>query len=1279
MAAKEPEFAHILAEVAERVLSSFGRLMASPDAARHVYNALFYLFEGYETRDGELLFKMIEHTVREAVKKAEEAGVSDAEYRIKQFILELIDILARAGERYRRDALKGISTVEKALRASALAGLSTAALYSVYHGLYSEAVVSSVASAVALAEVGQFKEAVQYVQKAAKALYEAAKEAFEKVKVTVQRLVELFVEAVARVLAWADEHKAYLFLMAAVAAGIIALSVVLNLWGMIELEKLAYAASLTPFIPAGVKEYSREEVFNILRSAPDPYEKFKEIARGANAGRVKLAEPWESLRVLIMPKPSEERRLMRGGGAELYSKYRKDENYRRALFYATLALEEAFGVYRTALKKYAEGLREVVQRVEVGEGLFKREVYVADLGRLKQLAEEEGKAFENALRVLRKRLNEYAEKHGLRDLLDVNEDVARGLAETEYNELPEFKDVSFGAKAYAALVAYREYALGRKSPYGTATWYWLEVGGSARLLYYAPGTAYRNAKRAKTERLAAVEELVAEAFRRLFLKPGADHNHGFIEELAKGGRLALELEEEKTRKKTESYVFKLYKLKEGGGLVDLGIELWIEKMGKGIIYNLDLDARWQGFFGQELEAGVKAAEVVRERLPVEDRLPYMVGWVNSDVAIGGGRLEMTTSHLWQLAETHALFDWSDVTLRGVDLTLEGPKPRFRARTSLEKLDEAIRISAERGWLKMLGTKAGLEDLMHVKSWDDLKRWVAKNWDVVVDAAVRRLGEGVRSELEALRNNLNDDKIAREAVAPALLLMQAERLGVNEETLRYFAAVVSGAIGGDGYVSAAMKEVELASGEREIALLWKAAFAAHGIEAKVLGVGSEHRVIVSGGNAARLAGLYFLYGSPLLEGDERIINHKLAEAVKLGAGGLNVSWEGLRRTEGGRVAADLTISEAGIAVKYNVYLQNTVELRFRSTDRGRAELAAHLLRLAGIGVEVWKVGSGDAWYIVATTDLLAAGRKELRDALANIVREAAARGWVDAGKAEGWLKKLEEGRVLMGGWPKYEMGLAKGALVVRYRSTDPDSIQREKQRLENMGLEEGKHFTVKMPEDNRDGYVYILREGLERAAWLSVYGEDEDQRKLAADFVEIILRRAEEAGKDVYKKALEIVNEGRSWRSLKLEDFEGRVEVGGREYVVKVTGWDAEFDEGRSGKKLLRLKITAEVGRVEGGHIVDRVVREYTITFGRYGRNNEIRGFAVARADAPGGREADAERFSALIKALTGKEPRIRRMKDGTIVIECYGGHLEGLMRYAELADAIDRWLEETSR
>ena len=95
--------------------------------------------------------------------------------------------------------------------------------------------------------------------------------------------------------------------------------------------------------------------------------------------------------------------------------------------------------------------------------------------------------------------------------------------------------------------------------------------------------------------------------------------------------------------------------------------------------------------------------------------------------------------------------------------------------------------------------------------------------------------------------------------------------------------------------------------------------------------------------------------------------------------------------------------------------------------------------------------------------------------------------------------------------------------------------------------------------------------------------------------------------------------------------------------------------------------------------MDRVVREYTITYSRRGRNNAAEGYAVARADAPDGWEADAERFSALMKALTGKRPRIRRKSDGTIELVCGRGHLDGFARFAELADAIERWLKETGR
>jgi hypothetical protein len=137
-----------------------------------------------------------------------------------------------------------------------------------------------------------------------------------------------------------------------------------------------------------------------------------------------------------------------------------------------------------------------------------------------------------------------------------------------------------------------------------------------------------------------VEEMVAEALRRLFLKPGADHYSRFVEELTKGGRLALELEEEKT-KKTKYYVFKLFRPEEGGKLVELeGVKLRIEKVGGSIVYTLELNASWREFFRPELEAGMKAAVEVRGRLSVEDRLLYMLGWVDSDAAISGGLLLM---------------------------------------------------------------------------------------------------------------------------------------------------------------------------------------------------------------------------------------------------------------------------------------------------------------------------------------------------------------------------------------------------------------------------------------------------------------------------------------------------------------------------------------------------------------------------------------------------------------------------------------------------------------
>jgi hypothetical protein len=848
----------------------------------------------------------------------------------------------------------------------------------------------------------------------------------------------------------------------------------------------------------------------------------------------------------------------------------------------------------------------------------------------------------------------------------VKEGVARRLAEAEAPELSEFGDVNFGVKAYAALIAYREYALGRRSVFGAAAWYWLEVGGSAWLLYYAPSTAYKEAEKAGVERLVAVEEMVAEALRRLFLKPGADRYRGLVEELTKGGRLALELVEEKTKEKTESYVFKLFRVEEGGELKELGIKLSIRKVGEGMTYTLIFGMkRWRGFFEQMLEVAMKAAGEVGGRLSVEDSLLYMLGWVDSDVAIirkkrGNRVLRMSTSHRWQLAETHALFDWSYVAVLGVSLTLEGPKLAVTVEAPLERLDEAIKKSAEVGWLKMQGVEA--------ESWDGLKRWVADHWGEVIDAVKRRLesvevGSGfdlarALEELERLKNRLDDDKIAREVVAPALLLMQAEKLGVNEATLKCFGAMLWGAVGGDGYVSAAEKEVNLTSGEGAVALLWAAAWSAYGVRPRVAGAGRRFHVVARNDGAVRLAQLCVLFGPPMLE-EEGYISHKLVEAVELGSR-VSVRIEGSWRRVKDGAAVDLYISASGVTRKFNLHLQEMVSLRFKSTDHEEVELEARLLRLAGVEVRVRKEGNRDVWYIQAYTDQLAEGNEELRKGLVKAVEGALRRGLIDEEKAKRWIEKFEKGVSTWRGY-KFKIGLSGGALQVKFRSTNPENVRKLKQELESLGLREDEHFTVKWSEDEKIGYIYIAREGIIELAYIAKHGTDETQRLGAASLIEHLSREAELASKEVLVKLGELVREGESRRSLHAEGLKTIVEIEWKGRHVEVSVEVKNIKAWEDGDKL-RIVVGAIVGGVKG---------QWTATFRRT-KKNAIEGYTVARVNAPGGREEDAKRIIALVKALTGEEPNIKLDKGKPVIIYTRR-HLNGFKKYAEVADTIREW------
>jgi hypothetical protein len=1238
-------------------------------------------------------------------------------------------------------------------RREATSARLSAAPYSAYSGLYSEAVVSSAASAVALTETGRFKEALEHVQKAAKTLYEAAKEVFEHVKVAAQRLVELFVEAVTRVLAWINEHKAYLFLKAAVAAGVVALSAALNMWGLIELEKLAYATSLTPFFVglADVGERAAER-FRALRERYERGRVDESLIDGVLGAPLRGERPYVALLKLAgsanLPKPLAElrRALTRvEGGAE------KDA-----------AVVTALVLYKTLVKN-AGAYGEWAGWYKWARSLVKEREFTVKAEEVKRLREAQ-KRLENAAEEVRRELNNVLALYAshsrdiyekLRPHLEVDLGKAEGLAEARSGELSNYSDAGLGTRVYAALLS-----VARGGAYGHAAMLLAGEGALADIVLLTPEGAYEKAKRIAKGRGEVVDPSYSGRRERSVGQPSwEDRAASVLLRYLLGSAVNEDLKFRRVEGGFE--VFRTY-----GGVETRIDEL---KIGK---------AAHSKAGEEELRRFVEVAKEAAPDLSGIRKIWQTLEWLNTDVSFLRKQIVAGTAHPWQLRWYIALLGKGKIGGSGANVTEEGVKPNVAMYWPREALDRIIAAEREelepllgravkswrelvdavdwswvlervgelagalKSWIgpermsdaererlvkRMLGELALLAHFAETRRGMDDGRWrgeravrlakavealsggrIAGEYaerlaELIISYAESRaekvkkridnlagelagvskeevwgVVEFVLSDMHCLARDCARDEVFRKFVAPALELIMLDKAlrgeFDREEALLRFGEMYATAVAGDGHVGHRLVVLavggELGGGAallRLATLLLLNQLLSDKLKFDVRAYverGRYYNITAYGGDAARFKRLLAV-SAPSAGGG--YLSPKFEDFVKEAR--VEVRPGNIRLTKKGRVATDLTISEAGIAVKYNVYLRDEIELKSISTDRSCAELAARLLKLAGVSAEVRKEGGRDVWYVYAYTDKLVAGREELRKAIVEIVETALARGWVDEKKAGRWLDKLERRRMLRGGWPKYLVKLKDGALMVRFGSTNPDSIEREAQRLKEMGLVEGKHFSVKMPEGGRDGYVSILKEGLGHAAWLSVHGSDK-QRRLAAEFVEYILQRAEEKDDDVYEKAKEIVEAGRSRGSLTLRDFVRMVEVGDREHVVKVIGGDAELEESRRGKKLLRIRITAEV---------DRVAREYAITYGRYGRNNAAVSYATARADAPGGRETDAERLSALIKALTGREPRIRRRKDGTIEILCDREHLDGFRRFAELADAIEKWLEETGR
>ena len=950
---------------------------------------------------------------------------------------------------------------------------SAAAPYSAHHKLYSEAAVSS---AVALAEVGQFKEAVQHVQRAAKAPYEAAKDVFEHVKITVQRLVELLVEAVARVVAWIDEHKAYLFLMAAVAAGAVALSAALNLWGLVELEKLAYAAS-APFV-AGLADAGGRaaERFKTLaerwRVDENEKQKIEEVVNEVINAPLKREGPFSKLTGLKnLPKPLVE---LRKALKDIGDKTKIDEVEKDAAVVAALVL------YKTLVKN-AEAYVEWARWYEWARGLVEKQEFTVSASdvkrlrgaqrRLEEVAEQVRRELNAVLTLYKSHSRDLYEK--LKPHLEVDWGMAKELAEARRYELSNYSDVNMGTKAYAALLS-----VAKDGIYSHAAMLLTGEGALADVVSLTPKSAYEKAKGIAKERGEAVdpsrsrrgtagwEDRAASVLLRYLLGSAVDEDLKFRR--VEGG----------------FEVFRTY-----GGVEARVDVLMVEGQPRSKATS------------EELRRFVEEAKRTAPDLSGFDKAPQHLERRATDVTTSGKQIVGTTAHPWQLAWYIGILGEEESFSGGVSVTKEGRKLNVTMYWPREREDQILRESrwlesvlgrrvenwrelvdavdwsrvlervkelanelkprigperasdAERESLmrRMLGELALLAHFAEARRGMDDSRWREERvkrlaWAVEtlssgritgeyankLARAIIRYAEGHKKDAERRIKNLakvvglsmeelrgvvervlsGDDpyvyclardcargEVVRKFVAPALELMMLDKAlrgeFDREEALLRFGEMYATAVAGDGTVGPDMVVLtvggELSGGAAllrlaTLHLLNQLLPDEQNFDVRAyIGEGRYYYIVASGKSAAGLMRLLAV-SAPSAGGG--YLSNKFDEFVKETQEEVRLDKDSVRRTEGGRVAAELTISGGDIKIKYNVYLRSDkVELQFVSTGRSRVELAARLLKLVGVGTEVEKAGDRDVWYIVATTDKLAAGREELRKALAEIVKVA----------------------------------------------------------------------------------------------------------------------------------------------------------------------------------------------------------------------------------------------------------------------------------------------------
>jgi hypothetical protein len=1210
------------------------------------------------------------------------------------FARAVAEAVLKEAQRLWDEAYRGVASVERALAAAAATTAGAAALAATHDALLSTAVVSATAAAIALAKEGAYDKAVEHVKRAAEAAYEALRDVLEKARVALERLYELFVEAVARVVGWIDEHRAWLFLAAAASAGIITWAFAHDVLGSVQLGKLALVAGLIkygefkkPPTAQELVEAVRKRNETVGRALEELFSVVDQLYRGvAEVDEERLlgivnqleaaegvGEPWLESVVRTLEhwesgKRSKEER----------------SRYAKAAFLIVWAVlqRRAPEVYNKLMEmlKAREEAAEVLKEALGGDDREKWRKYYDVLKKLREAEREVLKiAGEVESELNRIAVNLKAAAKGAKGLeevarwVEVNVREAGELAEATAYRLSRFSGASYGTRA----VAYLKAVVGDNAV-GLTALRAFAAGDLASLVANTPVRAYikllgraQSVRRGQLSELP-LEERLAVALGRV-LKDAEEREE--LKHLAEAFERGV-ARVEKTEKEGEYVIYaggmkaKL-ELKESGGA-----ELHVGELTRPLAERKLEEAR---------RAVEKYEGMRREGIAPPPLREAQDGWLLSDVHVREDKnvITMKTTSLEQVVTFLSAFGVGAGEIHWG----EGERERKPVKIYIERFS----VTSE-GLKAMYYVELGGEYFKKV--WERLSAARSMSEDekrAFIDFVVRHLEgsrrERLRERLErwlgewlAKAPGLKQHRVFHTLVNSLRELMQGEQdAGKRGEARRRAVGRFLYAVLGDGSVY--QDEVVLVVGggrgdkvPAEVkADLYYALLRALGYQPKITKAERAVHIRLYGDEARRFAreALPYLVGlERVLESvksDEQIYS-KVAKLINMARAERVKAWIEGFTAEGKIPKARLVVEADGAAAEYPISLgeHNTVRLHFDTTDREEAERRAAVLRAVGVKAEVKKKydksRNRDKWYIDVSTNALAADsvHEAVRRAVAEFLRLCKDVGAIGEDTYRRLAAKFERG-VPEWGDVRFSVVLKKdGAIEVLYQPQNPQSFSKAVEFLRGMGMRdicEGEwcivHFTARGPEGSKTGYLRITVDGLRYIGWLASRGDERAQW-----LKEMLLREAERRGEGVRKRLEEYFREGEMWGSVELP-IEKEVEVEGRRVKVRVEEVEAGIKQGKTREHLV-VKVKAKVFDGTSEVAVEKEARFF--------KSGE--GYVNIHAGAEGGREADYVRTAAVLKTLGIEGWSVSKEGGKLKKIRLTGGALEALTRLEPVCAAL---------